>query len=706
MESEDKFYKMSYQELADFAVMQGLNVPYTAILELVNRGPDKADYLLKYIQERSYWVSDSFNFKVIPLISIGILAGVKRRDLWDEIFPYLSVSYDFAWNVLGEFALSVLSDLLPLDISKIKNVIDNGDLMEFLSSDIIESCGIMAARKIISRSSLVDFLREEIKNNQDKSIVSSCIWVSLDVGANELRPFIDNAFQEGRVDLHSITPNDIKFLPDFSGVPPYHNPVDFFKPSNLDEIDESVNKEMEASEIIYSIYHNVGVNEKCPCNSGKKFKKCCKPLLVEREKWMDLEERIWKHLENCKYGDNFSQYIINAYKIFSSQVSGDLQPDNGMFLTWAIHDYIIPEKNRSILSLYIQLNGSRINEDEREILNLLVRSNFVVVEVEKVVPYIGYHVIEIFPGSERYFITDTLSTKQISNHSLLLFRLYRIKTLNRIGGGVLKIPYHDIEFVKDLSMDLMKEYHSKTKVEERNKSKLSNFVSEHSLHLISSLYERSRRQLFPRLVSPEGDLIILNSSTYRINNKSNIIEKLSKDQRFTLDDLAGDIFIWNGPLENMNGRIPEADLGKRVYGMVRLKDDSITVECFTENRWRQCVSLLRSILGDDMGVEMLKSEASFSDMLRDAAKNSSGTRVDDLPSMVKIKQELIDSYYMKWIDDKIPALGNKTPREASKDPELREEFISILNEIESSSDPTGKVPRPPIDKMKRELNLL
>ena len=112
------------------------------------------------------------------------------------------------------------------------------------------------------------------------------------------------------------------------------------------------------------------------------------------------------------------------------------------------------------------------------------------------------------------------------------------------------------------------------------------------------------------------------------------------------------------------------------------------------------------ILGDDMGVEMLKSETSFSDMLHDAAKNSSGRRVDDLPSMVKIKQQLIDSYYMKWIDDKIPALGNKTPREASKDPELRKELISILNEIESSSDLTGKVPRPPIDKMKRELNLL
>jgi hypothetical protein len=99
------------------------------------------------------------------VISISILAGAKRRDLWDEIFPYLSVSYDFVWNVLGEFALSVLSDLLSLDISKIKNVIDNDNLMRFLSSDIIEAYGIMASRNIISRSSLVDFLQDEIQNN-------------------------------------------------------------------------------------------------------------------------------------------------------------------------------------------------------------------------------------------------------------------------------------------------------------------------------------------------------------------------------------------------------------------------------------------------------------------------------------------------------------------------------------------------------------
>lgn len=102
-------------------------------------------------------------------------------------------------------------------------------------------------------------------------------------------------------------------------------------------------------------------------------------LSLLREKWMDLEEKVWKHLENCKYGDDFTNYIMDAYKIFSSKVSADIKPDNDIFLSWAIHDYIIPEKKGSILSLYIQLNSSSIKEDERDILNGLVRSNFVVV---------------------------------------------------------------------------------------------------------------------------------------------------------------------------------------------------------------------------------------------------------------------------------------------------------------------------------------
>ena len=110
-------------------------------------------------------------------------------------------------------------------------------------------------------------------------------------------------------------------------------------------------------------------------------------------------------------------------------MSKEITNTNDMFLVCAIHDFIVPDRNRFLLSLYIGENFSFIHEDEREVLRDLLLSNFVIVEVEMVVPYIGYHVSEIFPGKEHYFITDTLSTRRISNHSLLLLKLYRIKTL-------------------------------------------------------------------------------------------------------------------------------------------------------------------------------------------------------------------------------------------------------------------------------------
>ena len=136
-------------------------------------------------------------------------------------------------------------------------------------------------------------------------------------------------------------------------------------------------------------------------------------------------------------------------------MSTNIANTDDMFLVWAIHDFVVPARIRFLPSLYIEWHFSSICEDEREVLKDLLHSNVVVVEVEKVVPYMGYHVAKIFPGKEHYFNKDTLLTRQISNHSLLLLKLYRIKTLNRIGGGELKILYGEISFVYDLSNEVI-----------------------------------------------------------------------------------------------------------------------------------------------------------------------------------------------------------------------------------------------------------
>jgi hypothetical protein len=75
------------------------------------------------------------------------------------------------------------------------------------------------------------------------------------------------------------------------------------------------------------------------------------------------------------------------------------------------------------------------------------------------------------------YIYHTLSTSQISNHSLLLLRLYKIRTLKKIGGGALKIPFSGISYIQDLSKQLMSKYLSDVPPENRNDLTLSRFIS-------------------------------------------------------------------------------------------------------------------------------------------------------------------------------------------------------------------------------------
>ena len=62
----------------------------------------------------------------------------------------MSESYDFLINVFDPFTHSILSDLLPFDISRVKTYLDNESIHKFLLSYIIEAYGLMAGRGIIA----------------------------------------------------------------------------------------------------------------------------------------------------------------------------------------------------------------------------------------------------------------------------------------------------------------------------------------------------------------------------------------------------------------------------------------------------------------------------------------------------------------------------------------------------------------------------
>jgi len=71
--------------------------------------------------------------------------------------------------------------------------------------------------------------------------------------------------------------------------------------------------------------------------------------------------------------------------------------------------------------------------------------------------------------------------------------------------------------------------------------------------------------------------------------------------------------------------------------------------------------------------------------------------------MASAVQKMIDKQYMEWLDEPLPILGDKTPRQACRTPDGRQQVTML---IRTMPDPMGQTPvQIPRQAMLRELGL-
>ncbi len=81
-------------------------------------------------------------------------------------------------------------------------------------------------------------------------------------------------------------------------------------------------------------------------------------------------------------------------------------------------------------------------------------------------------------------------------------------------------------------------------------------------------------------------------------------------------------------------------------------------------------------------------------------------RLMQLPEVRQRFDEMLARHYSGWLDSKLPALGNRTPRESVRDPDGREAVARLIAQIERD----GARQSPPLDAgivamLRRELGL-
>ena len=147
--------------------------------------------------------STRFSLNALSINGFNSFACLKRRDLFEEISDYMSESYDFLIDVFDPFTLSILSDLLPEDISKVKARLTNGSLRK-VHQDLLEQHNQLTSHRTLRNISLDLNIRDTqsgykiIKTKPFKKAMSEVSGTNTFFDCPYLRNFIISTFDSGR----------------------------------------------------------------------------------------------------------------------------------------------------------------------------------------------------------------------------------------------------------------------------------------------------------------------------------------------------------------------------------------------------------------------------------------------------------------------------------------------------------------------------
>lgn len=210
-----------------------------------------------------------------------------------------------------------------------------------------------------------------------------------------------------------------------------------------------------------------------------------------------------------------------------------------------------------------------------------------------------------------------------------------------------------------------------------------------------------------------------------------IVERLSALPAWQRE--SPDVRIWQrhgGPLGTMTGgrtqkkkargsgaaKAPAGlaldDAPRTIVATAALEAEALVVETNSRERMAAALEELQAALGGLVGEPLIRYENAAAALK--APRSSRGT-MNELPpdaagsmELVQVVHQFKEQHYRHTLDDKVPMLGNRTPRQCARDPKRRAQLVAWLKEIENGEQHQARASgQPPFDVrwMWRELGV-
>ncbi len=422
----------------------------------------------------------------------------------------------------------------------------------------------------------------------------------------------------------------------------------------------------------------VGRNDPCPCGSGKKHKKCCLGVdgsAPQRERQRagvhELDERMVWHLREFA-ADRYGPGWEAAKERFAKAADAADPLLVALSAPWSVYEACIDGQRP--VDAFVEEQGSRLSAEERAWLVAQQCASFSVWEVLSCDPGVQVTVQDLFSG-ERRSVREVSGSRDLVARDAVLARVVDYEGASYFCGMYPRLLPPD--GVADVIAGVRTRAGSTAPKVPDDKRGLA---------LVRAwarvLRERDQAASSPKkLVNTDGEAFILTVDHFEFGAeaRSEIRERLSRVEGVEgeSDSDEGARFTISKKGNAMHAHWDNTVLAHLVIEKGRLRLETNSVERGDRLRARleaACGGLLRHrgrAHTDPLSTAMPASERA-------------APRPPVPPEALDAVRELKARHFAAWIDASIPALDDKTPRQAARTKRGRERVDVLLRTMENA----------------------
>lgn len=363
---------------------------------------------------------------------------------------------------------------------------------------------------------------------------------------------------------------------------------------------------------------------------------------------------------------------------------------NWMPVEWAeegedyfIDDYTnIPTIARSYLNDY----RKRLSEMERRFIELSCNQNFSFHEILDCQPGTGFTLRDILLEREVY-VTERSATTYAQKGDIVFAKVIQYDSVGlMVGcGSVFLPPAH-----KPLLIDLRAMMRTEKEKPVENLTTQDLFEWDMEIRdLYFEILDAMRRP--PQICNTDGDPLVMHDLLFEIGvspqaafdslkslaldtPKKELYEDAEFDDEGNLTKIE---FRW---IKKGTAKMLDGDY--TALGYITIEEGKLRVSVNSENRAKKIRKEIEKRLKDQVTHRKTEVESVESMLNKPSDEPDEALYPPMTPELEEIMDQTLDAHWKKWIDEKIPALGGITPRQAVKSKDGREKLIALLDDFE------------------------